>query len=137
MVDLSIYAGNNRKNPSVATTGTLGIKLAGDTGTLVNGESYKIGTIPAGSLVKSVDVIVTTAFNGTASAVDIGTTVAGSDLGNDLSLLTTGVVAGTAGTYFAASTPIYATVADGGTVGDCKVVVQFIETDTTLAEFTA
>jgi len=139
MTDLSIYGGNNRKNPNTATTGVLSYNLVGDVGTIASGESYKIGTIPAGSLVTAVDVVVTTAFNGTTPTVDLGSIEGGNDLGTALDISSVAVVAGTStGLYFESAMPIYATpTLISCTAGSCKVVVQFVETDTTLAEFTA
>jgi hypothetical protein len=141
MVDLSIYAGNNRKALSSATVGSIGVTLPGNMGTIATATSYKIGTIPAGSLVTAVSLVVETAFDyGTTNTVDIGTTDGGAELGNDLSLAAAAVVDGLGGIYVAVATDIYFTpTIDGtaGTVGDAKVVVEFVETDSYMATFTA
>ena len=141
MTDLRKYAGNNRKALTSSTVGSIGITLPGNMGTIANGENYKVGTIPAGSLITAVNLVVTTAFNyGTTNTVDLGTTVGGAELGNDLSLAATGVVAGTGSIYIEEATDIYFTpTLDGtaGTAGDAKVVVEFVETDSYMATFTA
>ena len=141
MVDISIYAGNNRKALNSSTVGSIGITLPSNTGTMASATSYKVGTIPAGSLITATNLVVTTAFDyGTTNTVDLGTTDGGAELGNDLSLAATAVVAGLDGIYVAVATDIYFTpTLDGtaGTAGDAKVVVEFVETDSYMATFTA
>jgi len=141
MADLTKYAGNNRKSLTSSTTGSIGLTLPGNMGTMATGVGYKIGTIPAGSLVTAVNLVVTTAFNfGTANTVKLGTTSGGTEFGTGKSLATAAVVAGTASQYFANATDIYFTptlTGTAGTTGDAKVVVEFVETDSYMATFTA
>jgi hypothetical protein len=82
-----------------------------------------IGVLPAGAVAHTTRVLTDTAWNGTVSvALSVGTTALGTQLINGSDVRTAAARADTvvpiaaAGPY-AADTPIYASVAFGGTAG--------------------
>lgn len=93
-----------------------------------------VGVLPAGAVLDTTTVLTNIAFNGTVSvALSVGTTLTGTDLINGTDVRTaiarvdTKVPAAKAGPL-AADTPIYASLAFGGTVGaagEAQVVVTF------------
>lgn len=87
----------------------------------------QIGTLPAGSLIDETSVLTSTAWNGTVSvALSVGTALTGTQLisGTDVRTAAARVDTQTpianAGPL-AADTPIYASVALGGTAGSAGV----------------
>lgn len=97
----------------------------------------QVGALPAGAILDKTMVQTSTAFNGTTSvALSVGTTLTGTDLINGTDVRTaaarvdTVVPIAKAGPL-AADTPIYASVAFGGTTGSAgvaTVVVTYIPT---------
>lgn len=97
----------------------------------------QIGTLPAGAILDKTMVQTSTAFNGTTSVtLSVGTTLTGTDLISATDVRTaaarvdTVVPIAKAGPL-AADTPIYASVAFGGTTGSAgvaTVVVTYIPT---------
>jgi hypothetical protein len=95
----------------------------------------QIGTLPAGAVLDKTMVQTSTAFNGTVSVtLSVGTTLTGTDLINATDVRTaaarvdTVVPIAKAGPL-AADTPIYASVAFGGTTGSAgqaQVIVTYI-----------
>lgn len=82
----------------------------------------QIGTVPAGCYLGTTKVLTTTAWNGTTSvALSVGTTLTGTDLINGTDVRTAAARVDTvvpiAKVLCAVDTPIYASVAFGGTVG--------------------
>jgi hypothetical protein len=94
-----------------------------------------VGTLPAGAILDKTMVQTSTAFNGTVTVtLSVGTTATGTDLINATDVRTaaarvdTVVPIAKAGPL-AASTPIYASLAFGGTVGTAglaNVVVTYV-----------
>lgn len=83
----------------------------------------QIGTIPAGAVLDKTEVLTSTAWNGTTSvALSVGTTLTGTgyingtDVRTAIARVDTVVPAAVAGPL-AADTPVYASIAFGGTVG--------------------
>lgn len=97
----------------------------------------QVGTLPAGAILDKTMVQTSTAFNGTTSVtLSVGTTLTGTDLISATDVRTaaarvdTVVPIAKAGPL-AADTPIYASVAFGGTTGSAgvaTVVVTYIPT---------
>lgn len=93
-----------------------------------------VGILPAGAVAHITRVLTSTAFNGTVSvALSVGTSATGTQLINATDVRTaaarvdTVVPIASAGPY-AADTPIYASVAFGGTAGSAgasTVVVEY------------
>lgn len=138
MTDLSIYANNNAKTLVAGTTGSIGITLPGNMGTMVSGEAYKVGTLPKNSVIVDVAIIVDTAFNGTTPTVDVGYTGATTGFASALAVDTTGVNVGTAGQAISAQSDILVTpTIASATAGDLRVVVTFVEAGTVTGMFTA
>ncbi len=147
MIDLSIYANNNAKTLVAGTVGSIGITLPGNMGTMATGVAYKVGTIPAGSVILDVQIVVDTLFNGdsvgdgtgTKPAVNVGYTGALTAFASALAVNTTGIKAGTAGESVATESDIIVTptIYANTTAGDLRVVVTFVETATVTGMFTA
>lgn len=92
----------------------------------------QIGTIPAGSMIDETSVLTSTAWNGTVSvALSVGTTATGTQLISAADVRTaaarvdTQTVIANAGPL-AADTPIYASVALGGTAGSAGVTTVIV-----------
>lgn len=95
----------------------------------------QVGVLPAGALVDETSVLTTTAWNGTTSvALSVGTTATGTQFINGTDVRTaaarvdTQVPIASVGPL-AADTPIYASVAFGGTAGTAgqtTVIVYYI-----------
>ena len=134
MVD-TVKFGNNTKVLSTATVGKVGMTLPGGLGTMENGVAYRIGNIPAGSVVTGVDIIVNTAFNGTTPKADVsvGATLAADDLDISAAGLTREAVA----VEVSEDTDVtFTPTLDGATIGDATVVVYFTELGTSLNLYT-
>lgn len=81
-----------------------------------------VGVIPAGAYIDETSVLTTTAWNGTTSvALSVGLTLTGTDLINGTDIRTAAARVDTqapiAKVICTADTPIYASIAFGGTVG--------------------
>jgi hypothetical protein len=92
----------------------------------------QIGTLPAGTMLDETSVLTTTAFNGTTSvALSVGFTATGTDLINGTDVRTaaarvdTQVPIAKAGPLLV-DTPIYASVAFGGTIGSAGSSTIFV-----------
>lgn len=92
----------------------------------------QIGTIPAGSIVDETSVLTSTAWNGTVSvALSVGTTLTGTNYINGTDVRTAAARVDTqtpiavAGPL-AADTPVYASVALGGTAGTAGVTTVIV-----------
>lgn len=92
----------------------------------------QIGTIPAGSMIDETSVLTSTAWNGTVSvALSVGTALTGTQLINGTDVRTAAARVDTqtpianAGPL-AADTPIYASVALGGTAGTAGVTTVIV-----------
>lgn len=93
-----------------------------------------VGVLPAGAVIDKTTVLTSTAFNGTVSvALSVGTSLTGTQLINGTDVRTaiarvdTVAPAANAGPL-AADTPIYASVAFGGTAGSAgaaQVIVYY------------
>ncbi len=136
MVDISIYAGNNEKKLTASTVGTVGMTLPGNRGTLVSGTTYKIGTVPTQSVVTSVVVVVTDAFDGITPTADVS--VGSSLLVNNTDLAVAGATMTAASTYVTAAQDInFVPTFTTTTKGTVRVVIEYAELDTSIASFTA
>jgi hypothetical protein len=132
MTDVSKYVKNTRKKQIVASVGNFGQNMPFAT-QLVAGEDYKITAIPQDALVTNVSLVVTEAFPA-LTTVDIGTTVGGAELGNDLALSAIGVVAGIGTGMYSVATDVNIVVTGTlTTVGKAQVVVEYVELNTDLA----
>jgi len=91
MADVNIveYDGNKKKNKIRATVGKIGFTLPSGYGDMVSGDVYKVASVPADSLILSVDLVVTEAFDGTTPTADI--IVGSTTTHNDADLSSTGV----------------------------------------------
>lgn len=135
MIDLSTFAGNNKKNIVNATTGTIGFTLPGGNGAMVSGEDYKIGTVPANSIITGVSVIVGTAFTGTTPIADI---TVGTLLVDDAALGVIGITTTEVDTFnITAQDIMFKPTLSSATAGDVRIVVSFIEVDRYSSTFTA
>jgi len=134
MVDTVKY-GNNEKVLSTATVGSIGMTLPGGLGTMVSGETYRIGSIPANSIVTGVDVIVDTAFNGTTPTADVsvGITLVADNLALDSTGLTRETVAKVTTT---AEDVTFVPTLSGATIGAARVIVYFTEPELCVGIFT-
>lgn len=138
MVDIVKYGGNNKKVLNTAISGRLDFNLVGGMGTVASGETYKVGVIPANAVITAVKIVVTTGFDGTTPTIDVGTSVGGAELGNDVAVSAAGVTDGTADIYTTTEVGVYVTpTLSGATKGNLKVVVEFVETEAYTAMFTA
>ncbi len=138
MTDIKMSSRNNEVRVQNVVVGTVTYKQP-KSATLVSGETYACGTIPAGALVKSVDIVVNEAFDGTDPTFDIGITGSAVLYADDLAV-TAGVTAGAAGdgVYYTENTDILVTpTLDGATKGSLKVVVSVIMPDTRTGSYTA
>lgn len=97
----------------------------------------QVGTLPAGAMVLTTHVLTDTAFNGTTSvALSVGQTLTGTDYINGTDVRTAAARADTVAPIakagpLAADTPVYASVAFGGTTGSAgraTVIVDYIPT---------
>jgi len=95
----------------------------------------QIGTLPAGAFIDETSVFTTTAWNGTVSvALSVGTALTGTQLINATDVRTAAARVDTQTPIanvgpLAADTPIYVSVASGGTAstaGSSTVVVYYI-----------
>lgn len=138
IVDIKMSSRNNEVRVQNVIVATVTFKQPKST-TLVSGETYACGTIPAGALVKSVDIVVDDAYDGTTPTFDIGVTGSETLYANDLEG-TVGVTAGAAGTgiYYTENTDILVTpTLANATKGSLKVVVSVIMPDTRTGSYTA
>lgn len=125
-VNLIKYDGNKKKNKLNATAGKLSYTLAGGLGTITSGDEYKIASIPANSLILSVDLVVTEAFNGTTPTVDVE--VGGSVVLNDIDVSATGVDSSETRIAVTSLTDIEVIpTLTNATQGSLEVVVTFVE----------
>lgn len=95
----------------------------------------QIGTLPAGAVIDETSVLTTTAWNGTTSvALSVGSTVTGTQYINATDVRTAAARVDTQTPIaqvgpLAADTPVYASVAFGGTTGSAgatTVIVYYI-----------
>jgi hypothetical protein len=92
----------------------------------------QVGTLPAGAVIDETSVLTSTAWNGTVSvALSVGTTLTGTqlisaaDVRTAIARVDTQTPAANAGPL-AADTPIYASVAFGGTAGTAGVTTVIV-----------
>jgi len=134
-VNLIKYDGNKKKNKLNSTVGKLTYTLAGGLGTITSGDEYKVASIPANSLILSVDLIVSEAFNGTTPTCDVE--VGGSVVLNDKDISSTGVDSYTTKSHVTALTDVEVTpTLSSATQGALEVVVTFVELDAYDGAFT-
>lgn len=120
------YSGNKKKNKLNSTVGKLTFTLAGGLGDIVSGDTYKIASVPKDSLILSVDLVVTEAFNGTAPTVDVE--VGGSVVHNDIDVSALGVDSSEGRAHVTALTDIEVTpTLSSATAGALEVVVTYVE----------
>lgn len=95
----------------------------------------QIGTLPAGALIDEVSVLTTTAWNGTVSVtLSVGNTLTGTQYINATDVRTAAARVDTQTPIaqvgpLAADTPIYASVASGGTAstaGSSTIIMYYI-----------
>lgn len=122
--DLSGQMLNNQKRGVRVIQAKLPYNLPGTGNQVVSGDSYILGKIPAGSLVKSIYSISRTPYNSaTTATINVGTSIGGKELVDSFNLksaanTTTAGIAGATGKFIPVDTIIYATPALAGTTSD-------------------
>ena len=125
-LDLIRYDGNKKKNKLNSTAGKLSYTLAGGLGTITSGDEYKIASVPTDSLILSVDLVVTEAFNGTTPTVDVE--VGGSVVHNDVDVSALGVDSSETRIHVTSLTDIEVIpTLTGATAGALEVVITYVE----------
>jgi len=125
-VNLIQFDGNKKKNKLNSTAGKLSFTLAGGLGTMASGSTYKVASVPANSLILSVDLVVTEAFNGTTPTVDVE--VGGAVVHNDIAVSALGVNSSEVRVHVTSLTDIEVTpTLTGATAGALEVVVTYVE----------
>ena len=151
MVDLTAKMRNNESRVTQCVVATLNFKIPGTAtqanpsgDTVVTAESYAIGKIPAGAVVTNVSILQTIAFDSVTSiACAIGVTGALTLYAAAYNGKTAAdtVTAGTAGPnlYYGAATDIILTptIVGATTVGELKVLVEYIEPAQRTGSYTA
>ena len=139
MVNIKTSSRNNETRLGLVAVGTLTYTQP-KSGVIKSGETYQIGTIPAGSVVTGVRILVDKAYNGTSPTADIGIVGSTTLYANDLDLDTVGVTAGVAGTnvYYSENTDIVITpTIAGANTGSVKVLVEYLQPGSRTGSFTA
>ncbi len=127
-VNLIGLRGNDRRRESVLGIGQLDFNIPQNE--LVSGDVYQVAVVPAGAIVKSVNIVVDTAFNGTTPTIDVGVTGSGAAYTDDLDLTATGLtVSATADALYAEGTIITITPTfTDTTTGKVRVYVEYLTT---------
>lgn len=139
MVDIRTDLRNNETRVAAVAVGTLQYALPKGAN-IVSGETYAVGTIPAGSVVTSVNLLVDKVYDGTTPTADIGIVGATTLYADDLALDTAGVTAGAGGTgvYYTEDTEIVVIpTISGATKGSVKVIVEYVQPNTRTGSYTA
>jgi hypothetical protein len=143
MTDIKMSSRNNEVRVQNVVVASLTYNQPKNT-VLTSGETYACGTIPAGALVKSVDILIDEAFNGSnlVTGVNIGVTGATTLYASGVEIDTVGVTAGAAGTgiYYTENTDILITptLETGVTnAGSLKVLISVIMPGTRTGSYTA
>jgi len=139
MVDIKTNSRNNETRLSTVAVGTLTYTQPKGAN-ITSGETYQVGTIPAGSVVTGVRILVDKAYDGTTPTADVGIVGNPTLYADDLDLSVVGVTAGDAGTnvYYAENTDIVVTpTLAGATKGSVKVLVEYIQPNTRTGSYTA
>lgn len=129
---------NNQKRENSAGVGSIATVVGGIT--LVSGEEYQVLKIPAKSILKSLDMVVVSAF-GAGVTFDVGLngdTTYKNDLDGNIVALT--VASGGFDTYSPTDrivTVVPTHIETAVSTGSLKIVAQYIETTTGTGKYTS